>query len=211
MEQESLMHYASKYYDPQKAHEYYMRTRQLKGRRSSSALTEEGKEAWEYTKDQITTSKKEDMETLKTNKEQNIEALRNKSEQTKARILAKLTELKEKIDKERASKLDTILDQKIPENLSKEERARRIAMRDKQIAKLYSDSKRDKAKASVSSNKEIQDAGVKIQASIKAAREAYTANKTTLNEHYETIYQREYDKILSEYQKPEKTTKSKKT
>ena len=29
-----LRHYASPYYDPQKAHEYYMRTRELKGRRS---------------------------------------------------------------------------------------------------------------------------------------------------------------------------------
>ena len=26
-----LRHYASPYYDPQKAHEYYMRTRELKG------------------------------------------------------------------------------------------------------------------------------------------------------------------------------------
>lgn len=37
-----LMHYASKYYDPQKAHEYYMRTRELKGR-STSTLTDDGK------------------------------------------------------------------------------------------------------------------------------------------------------------------------
>lgn len=28
---ESFEHYASKYYDPVKAHEYYMKTRQLKG------------------------------------------------------------------------------------------------------------------------------------------------------------------------------------
>lgn len=31
------MAYASKYYDPQKAHEYYMRTRKLKGRKKGSA------------------------------------------------------------------------------------------------------------------------------------------------------------------------------
>lgn len=31
-----LKHYASEYYDPEKAHEYYMRTRELKGRKSSS-------------------------------------------------------------------------------------------------------------------------------------------------------------------------------
>lgn len=53
-----LAHYSSKYYDPVKAHEYYMRTRELKGRRSSSKLSDEGKEVWSYTKNQITTNKK---------------------------------------------------------------------------------------------------------------------------------------------------------
>lgn len=35
---EPLQHYASPYYDPVKAHEYYMRTRELKGRRSTTKL-----------------------------------------------------------------------------------------------------------------------------------------------------------------------------
>lgn len=34
---DELMHYASKYYDPDKAHEYYMRTRELKGRKKTTA------------------------------------------------------------------------------------------------------------------------------------------------------------------------------
>ena len=33
-----LRHYASPYYDPQKAHEYYMRTRELKGRSTTCLL-----------------------------------------------------------------------------------------------------------------------------------------------------------------------------
>ena len=37
-----LRHYASPYYDPEKAHEYYMRTRELKGR-STTSLNDEGK------------------------------------------------------------------------------------------------------------------------------------------------------------------------
>lgn len=37
-----LRHYASPYYDPQKAHEYYMRTRELKGR-STTSLNDEGR------------------------------------------------------------------------------------------------------------------------------------------------------------------------
>ena len=44
----NLQHYASPYYDPQKAHEYYMRTRELKGRRSATKLSDEGKKVWSY-------------------------------------------------------------------------------------------------------------------------------------------------------------------
>lgn len=47
---EPLQHYASPYYDPVKAHEYYMRTRELKGRRSTTKLNDEGKKVWAYTK-----------------------------------------------------------------------------------------------------------------------------------------------------------------
>ena len=36
---DELTHYASKYYDPVKAHEYYMRTRKLKGRQTAAPQT----------------------------------------------------------------------------------------------------------------------------------------------------------------------------
>ena len=56
---EPLQHYASPYYDPVKAHEYYMRTRELKGRRSTMKLNDEGKKVWAYTKNEISGEKKE--------------------------------------------------------------------------------------------------------------------------------------------------------
>jgi hypothetical protein len=45
--------YASKYYDPEKAHEYYEKTKKLKGRRSNSGLNEAGIEAAEYMRKQV--------------------------------------------------------------------------------------------------------------------------------------------------------------
>lgn len=46
---ESFEHYASKYYDPVKAHEYYMKTRQLKGYDTQGkTLNDEGKQAKAY-------------------------------------------------------------------------------------------------------------------------------------------------------------------
>jgi hypothetical protein len=45
--------YASKYYDPEKAHEYYEKTKKLKGRRSNKGLNEEGAAAAEYMRKQV--------------------------------------------------------------------------------------------------------------------------------------------------------------
>lgn len=46
MPEDYVMHYASPYYDPVKAHEYYEQHKKLKGRKSSSGLNEKGKEVW---------------------------------------------------------------------------------------------------------------------------------------------------------------------
>lgn len=45
--------YSSKYYDPEKAHEYYERTKKLQGRRSNAGLNEAGIEAAEYMRKQV--------------------------------------------------------------------------------------------------------------------------------------------------------------
>ena len=66
-----LRHYASPYYDPQKAHEYYMRTRELKGR-STTSLNDEGKKIWSYTKNNIKSEK-----AAKVKEEQEKRKLRN--------------------------------------------------------------------------------------------------------------------------------------
>ena len=52
------MAYASKYYDPVKAHEYYMKNRKLKGRRSSKGMSQSQKEQWAYAKNQLSEEEK---------------------------------------------------------------------------------------------------------------------------------------------------------
>lgn len=47
-EDDELKHYASPYYDPVKAHEYYMKNRELKGRKSTAGLNDTGKETASY-------------------------------------------------------------------------------------------------------------------------------------------------------------------
>lgn len=78
-----LMHYASKYYDPVKAHEYYMEHRKLVGRRKTSDLTEEGQKAASYVKKQIDTERDAEIQTVKTELETNISDIKTKIEELK--------------------------------------------------------------------------------------------------------------------------------
>lgn len=89
---EPLQHYASPYYDPVKAHEYYMRTRELKGRRSTTKLNDEGKKVWAYTKNEISGEKKEKVKEEQEKRKQKIAELRAKAKATREQISAKLKE-----------------------------------------------------------------------------------------------------------------------
>lgn len=73
-----LRHYASPYYDPQKAHEYYMRTRELKGR-STTSLNDDGKKIWSYTKNNIKSEKAAKVKEEQEKRDQKITELREKS------------------------------------------------------------------------------------------------------------------------------------
>ena len=54
------MAYASKYYDPVKAHEYYMKHRKLKGRHSTRKMSESQKAQWSYAKNQLSLEEKQE-------------------------------------------------------------------------------------------------------------------------------------------------------
>lgn len=83
-----LKHYASDYYDPVKAHEYYERTKELKGRKSTAKLNDDGKAAAKYVKEQLTAEKKGKVE--------------NKQESMKSQIESHKTQMKSKIASLRA-------------------------------------------------------------------------------------------------------------
>lgn len=73
------MAYASKYYDPAKAHEYYMKHRKLKGRKkrtSTAGLNEAGKIASSEVKEAINAEKKEYLDKQKEIMNAQIKALR---------------------------------------------------------------------------------------------------------------------------------------
>lgn len=94
-----LYHYASPYYDPVKAHEYYMRTRQLKGRRSTVGLGKEGQAIAKVIKENLTAERK--AKTSRMQSEANTKA-RNESSAIQDKIATIRAKLKGMSKEERA-------------------------------------------------------------------------------------------------------------
>ena len=90
--QDILMHYASPYYDPIKAHEYYEQHKQLKGR-PTGRLTDEGKQVWKATKINIDQAKKRDNDEARLVKLSSVQQFQNKAKEQRNMVQSKLTNL----------------------------------------------------------------------------------------------------------------------
>lgn len=95
------MAYKSKYYDPVKRHEYYMKHRKLKGRKkrtSTAGLNEDGKIAAQEVKEAIKAEQKEYLEKQKEVMNKQIKALREQLKgMSKEERKARKEEFKKKI------------------------------------------------------------------------------------------------------------------
>lgn len=107
----NLQHYASPYYDPVKAHEYYMKNRELKERRSVRKLSDEGKKVWSYTKNEIKNEKKTKVEAEQEIKKQRTEEFRSNAKAMRERISSRLKELNEALS-QRASQQKKTIDER---------------------------------------------------------------------------------------------------
>lgn len=87
-----LIHYASPYYDPVKAHEYYEQHKHLKGR-PTGRLTDEGKQVWKVTKMNIDQAKKIENDEARLVKIYNVQQFQNKAKEKRTIVQSKLTEL----------------------------------------------------------------------------------------------------------------------
>lgn len=86
---EALAHYASPYYDPVKAHEYYMRTRQLKGRKSTAGLSSGQRETAAYVKYQLDEERKGKAEALRSDADASANQYKTEMQREIATLRAK--------------------------------------------------------------------------------------------------------------------------
>lgn len=169
-----LIHYASKYYDPVKAHEYYLKTRELKGRQSTSSLNEEGKSTVEYVKSNLNAEKKQKLAEEKNNRDSRIETAQTTKETA--------------IDKY-ANRTNLAIDQlrEKLKSMSSAEKARNRDMILTQISRLRENNANAKLK--------LNNAYKKSYESISSD---YSTKVDAIKNEYENLYLDELDKIKSE-------------
>lgn len=128
-----MAQYTSKYYDPVKAHQYYEEHKKLKGRKAStSKLSDTGKNAASYVKEQINKEKKESIES-------ESKRYSNSIFETTSEAKAKISQLQKKF-KKLSTAQKKILGPKIKNELQKlkEENARKRLILETQHSKNIS-------------------------------------------------------------------------
>jgi hypothetical protein len=230
---ESLKHYASPYYDPVKAHEYYMKNRELKGensRKSTAGLNDEGKAIAKYVKNQLDTERKGKVEdhnnrtqaqintnkanmnsTINANKENMNSNLDAKKKNMAASIETHKTQTTQKIEKLREELKGMSMD-------DWNKNAERIQS---EIAKLREDNDTIRTKLQVAyseesaklrSDNQAESAKLRTenQAESTNLRNAHKTETARLSKEYEEKYKPELDKLKSDakYIKVSKSSKS---
>lgn len=184
-----LAHYASQYYDPVKAHEYYMKHRELKNRTSTAQLNEEGKKTADYVKNQLNAERDQ--------------KIKSHSDATNAKINTLNDQKKSNIEihkNEMSSRIKSL--QNTLSNMSKEQKA---ANRERIMGQINI--------LRENNNKERERLQAEFKASSNSLRSDHKTTKSNITQEYNEKYADELDKIRSEsqYQKVSKTSKKKST
>lgn len=204
-----LAHYASPYYDPVKAHEYYMRTRELKGRRSTAGLNDEGKAAAKYVKEQLTSERKAKVEEHKNRTNTSIQNLRD---QTTAQI-----EQKKELTKNSIERFKTHTQSQIDQlkahlkSMSKEDKPRNSESIRARIASLRGDISIWREQLNGRLAEDRTGLREKQKSGTKQYREEHKTERTRLKDEYDAKYESELDRIRNTkaFQRQTKTRKKK--
>lgn len=190
-----LSHYASPYYDPVKAHEYYEKNKELTGHKSTARLNEAGKMAAKYVKGQLTNERKSKVETHKVSTQSQIDSVQ---ESTKSKIESERNSMKEEVEvhkKEMQSKIDSL--REMLNGLTKLQKEQKKESVYKDIAALREEnnSVREKLKSEFQSTSD----GLRseLSSSKRGLRDTHKEERARLGKEYEEKYINELDKIKS--------------
>ncbi|QFG13623.1 hypothetical protein PBI_SHEPARD_13 [Arthrobacter phage Shepard] len=227
---DTLTHYSSANYDPVKAHEYYIKNRELKGRQQSTkGMSDTQKEAWSYTKNKIGGDKKAALTSSRNAQKAKLEALRKQGEATRTRIREKLEALLKSLEvKEiKAKVIEPPKLFEIPENatdqqkaLFREQNRRKMDTYRSKVASAEADARKTneaarkdasaKSKAArEASGAELKKLGTDLKAVVEKARTDYEAAKKATEAKFKAEVDTEYNNIRTKLPSaPEKPKKS---
>lgn len=221
--------YASPYYDPVKAHEYYEQHKQLKGRSSTSGLNSAGREAAKYVKKRLNeertllvgkhkdaTVQRKNLNTEKT--KTYIESLRD---QKKKDIEANTKQTKQQIDSHKSrmtSEIDSL--RQHLKGLSKEQKAAEKEKIMAKILRLKDENKafRENLQGSLKNKRtELNETFSSVSAGARGQKKEKNKNlsenhkkyKAELKDKYDRAYESEVAKIKSDESMLKKTKNKK--
>lgn len=212
-----IKHYASPYYDPVKAHEYYMKTRELKGR-STSSLNDDGKKAAKYVRKILDDERKKKVEEHKTKTNKDIAASK---EALNARIAARKEQVSADLASEKEATKENIAAYKdqtelkidrLKSQLAGMSKANKEANKDRineEIAKLKADNTAQREKLNAAYKAYSESARTKRTADSASDRAAHKENSTnlrtahkekaaSLKSEYDEKYYKELDRMLAD-------------
>lgn len=194
--EDSLEHYASPYYDPVKAHEYYERTKELKGRRSTTGLNAEGRKVASYVKKQLNEERKTKVNESKAQRDSQIESLREETD-SKIEDLRKETDAQSEAYRvQTQNKIDQLREklEKMPSSIKKLS-AERISS---QISDLLEANQQERIRLENAYRESSASLRSEQQSSTESLRTKHTENTKKLKEEYDKKYEEELDKIKSD-------------
>lgn len=190
--EDGLVHYASPYYDPVKAHEYYMKNRELKGRKpSTSDLNDTGKNAASYVKQRLNEERKAK---VKQHSDETNNTIKSNSASLKSQIQSLGVQRKSEV--QRYSKQMQLQIKKLQRQIKRVgKRGGDTSDIKAQIASLREDNKTQREKLAA----EYKSRGNKLREENKSTnkqlREDHKTYSKNLKEEYDQKYADEVKKI----------------
>lgn len=222
-----LAHYASEYYDPVKAHEYYLRNRELKGRQTTTGMTEKQREGWGYAKAQVSERQKADIQNAAASRQALLEQLRETTKAKREEIGESLRSLLEGIRDKQTADVEKLSDDNkaksaqireaaaqkiaalppIPKGVSDEQRAKLTARRAQEIADINGSAWDDLVSLAVKSKADheailtrTQNDRDQAKAQATASRDLVSAGLKAAVDKARADYEARKEQIRAEYE-----------
>lgn len=213
-----LEHYASPYYDPVKAHEYYEEHKKLKGRRSTAGLNDEGKVAASYIRQQLNAERDSRIDA---HKDQTDRSITNETSSRDSKLDTISTNLKNDLDAKKTAVKNSINQHKLQtqsqiqslqselKNMTPQQKRSNSARIRKQIDKLRNANaaarkdlmatyKQDVEETRNTAKTGKQQARDTAKTNITGYRDEHRTVKKNLKEEYDAKYENELDNLKSD-------------